>query len=176
MPSHLMSAASGLALLLAAASAPAAGPAPPDVARTVGAFAGTWKLQAVQVLPDGTRETGPLAFECKKTGLGKGVACTGRGTLPRSGDWEGSFLVAYDTFSRKVHFMGVTSDESVHDHVCAWKDDSSLACDPLKGGAGGQPITEDLGFTFAQGTMTMKVVVTLAGGGRVLFDASGKRR
>jgi hypothetical protein len=161
-------------LLAGSAAAAGAGATPPDLARTVDAFVGTWRMEGTQVLPDGVSEKGKLEFDCKKTALGKGVTCGMRGTFPKTGPWEGSFLIGYDTFGGKVHFMGMTSDESVHDHVCGWKGDS-LVCDPLEGGSGGQPITEDLSFTFGANTFSMKVVVTLKDG-RVLFDAHGKRR
>jgi hypothetical protein len=148
----------------------------PEIARTVDAFVGTWRLAAAQVLPGGESEKAQVELDCKKTALGKGVVCTMRGTFPRSGAWEGSFLVAFDTYGSKVHLMAITSDESVHDHVCAWKGDASIVCDPLRGGSGGQPVTEEVAFAFGPRTLTMKVVATLKDGGRVLFDATGKRR
>ncbi len=158
----------------AAASPPAS--APPELARTVAAFLGHWTLDATQSLPGGESEKGKFELDCKKTALGKAVACAMRGKLPRSGASEGSLIVGFDTHGGKVHVMVVTSDESVHDHVCAWKGDARLTCDPLVGGSGGQPITEDLSFSFGPRTLTMNVVATLKDGGRVLFDASGQRR
>jgi hypothetical protein len=52
-------------------------------------------------------------------------------------------LVAYDFCSKAVHFMAVTSNDEIHDHKRHWQGDQTLQCDPLKGGMGGMPITED---------------------------------
>jgi hypothetical protein len=162
-------------ILLSVAPASRADTAPPEIARTVKAFAGGWTLDGTQLTPDGQSEKGKLLVDCQQAALGKGVACTMRGQFPKSGAWEGRFLIGYDTFSRRVHVMSLTSDESVHDHMCGWQGET-LMCDPLKGGSGGQPVTEDLSFTVGPRTMTLKVVVALKDGGRVLFDATGKRR
>jgi hypothetical protein len=163
-----------LALLGAASASGAAGP-PPDQARTVQAFSGRWTLDATQVLPGGESEKAKVQVDCKPAAMGKGAACDMRGTFPKTGAWEGHFLIGFDTFGGKVHVMAVTSDESVHDHTCAWQG-PALVCDRLVGGSGGQPVTEDLRFVFDAGTMTIKVVATMKEGGQVFFDATGKRR
>jgi hypothetical protein len=162
-----------LALLGAAPASGAAGP-PPELARTVQAFAGRWTLDATQVLPGGESEKAKVHVDCKQAAMGKGAACDMRGTFPRTGAWEGHFLIGFDTFGGKVHVMAVTSDESVHDHTCAWQG-PALVCDRLVGGSGGQPVTEDLRFVFDAGTMTIKVVAKMKEGGQVFFDATGKR-
>lgn len=93
------------------------------------------------------------------------------------GAMEGSVLVAYDLYSKAVHFMAVTSDDGVHDHRCAWKTDTRLECEPLKGGGmGGAEVTEDLAFTFDGKAGTFRSTITMKDGSKAVFEAAGKRR
>jgi hypothetical protein len=92
------------------------------------------------------------------------------------GPWQGSFMVGYDLLARQVHFMGLTSDEEVHDHKCNWKTETSLECEPLKGGLGAQPATEELGFTVGPKSLAFKSTTILKDGTRIVFDGSAKRK
>jgi hypothetical protein len=71
--------------------------------------------------------------------------------------------------------MAMTSDEAVHDHPCTWKDEHQLACEPLKAGLNGQPITEEFSVSFEGGGVVVKATVILPDGGRMLVDIKGKR-
>jgi hypothetical protein len=82
--------------------------------------------------------------------------------------------VGYDTFGKAFHFMGMMSDEEVHDHKCSWKG-NALECEALKGGMGGGPVTEDLRFTFDGKTSGFTSVCTFTDGSKATFEASGKR-
>lgn len=75
-------------------------------------------------------------------------------------------------------FMAVAlfTDGEVHDHKCAWKSDTSLECEPLKGGMGGEPITEELAFTSGANTLAFKSTTILKDGGRIAFEATATRR
>ena len=64
----------------------------------------------------------------------QGSACTLSGAIPGSGPLEASILVGFDSLHKNVHFMAMTSDEEVHDHVCNWRSATDLVCDPLRGG------------------------------------------
>jgi hypothetical protein len=164
-----------LALSTPAALATATEPAPPpELAKTVAAFSGKTVYDSTITMPGAKPVKAKLTFDCKKTALGKGLVCGLSGTIPGVGPYEGAFLIGYDTFSKAVHFMAITSDEEVHDHVCHWKGDE-LPCDPLKGGMGGQPITEQLSFSFANKQRAFSSTITFADGGKAVFEALAKR-
>jgi hypothetical protein len=148
---------------------------PPELKATVDAFAGRWALDGSITMPDGKAVKAPVALDCKKASLGKAVTCSMAGKVPGMGPFEGSFLIGYDTFSKAVHFMGITSDEEVHDHRCLWKG-QALACDPLKGGFGGEPITEDLSFSFEGKGIRFLSTTTMKDGGKLVFEGNGRRR
>ena len=158
--------------------APPVPPAPPaQIKATVDAFKGNWKLAAT-VTPPGQDK--PLLFKmsmnCKAIAAGNAVSCDGKAKTPM-GPWAGNFVVAYDAYSKAVHFFGVTSDFEVHDHVCQWSTPTDLKCTPLKGGTGpgGEEITEDLSMHFDKRTMEMTSASHMKGGATMTFAAKGKR-
>jgi hypothetical protein len=79
---------------------------------------------------------------------------------------DGSALVAYDFYSKAVHFMAVTSDDEVHDHKCQWQGEQRLVCEPLKAGMSGMTITEELEFSAAPKKLGLKAVMTMPDGGK----------
>lgn len=166
----------------AAESAPGATPAvaaatpPPEIKKTVDAFAGRWVMDTTITAPGGPPQKAPLKVTCRKTAAGKAVACDMVGNIPGSGLMEAAFIVGFDTFSKRVHFMAITSDEEVHDHVCRWTDDVTLTCDPLKGGLMGEPVTEDFVISTEGQKLLFKSTMTLKDGSRIGFDGVGKRR
>ena len=83
-----------------------------------------------------------MSVECKKTALGRGVACSYQGKTAL-GPTEATLLIGYDEFGKNVHVMAMTSDGEVHDHVCRWKGEA-VVCDTYKGGMGTLPIVEEL--------------------------------
>jgi hypothetical protein len=148
-------------------------PPAPEVDKTVAAFAGRSVYDTTITMPGGKPQKTKLTFDCKKTALGKAVACMFTGNIPGTGPYEGSFLIGYDTHGKAVHFMAITSDEEVHDHVCRWSGDE-LPCDPLKGGMGGQPVTEELSFSFAGKKRSFKSTITFADGSKATFEAGAR--
>jgi hypothetical protein len=149
---------------------------PPELKKTVEAFTGNWAMDGAVTLPGGTPTKMKMKLDCRKTALGKGVACSGTANIPGMGPWQGSFMVGYDQLTKQVHFMGVTSDEEVHDHKCAWKGDTSLECEPLKGGLGAQPATEELSFAVGPRMLGFKSTTIMKDGSRIGFEASGQRK
>jgi hypothetical protein len=134
-------------------------PAPsPEVKKTVDAFEGRRTLEGTIVMPGEGPKAATMKMDCRKTAKGKAVACT------FSGPFDGSALVAYDPYSKAVHFMAVTSDDEVHDHACQWQADQKLVCAPLKAGMSGMAITEDLEFFGAGKTLGFKAVMTMPDG------------
>ena len=140
----------------------------PDGKKTVDAFAGRWTLEGTIVMPGDRPKPAVMKMDCRKTAKGKAVACT------FSGPFEGSALVAYDPFSKAVHFMAVTSDDEVHDHKCRWESDQKLACEPLKGGMAGMAITEDLEFSAGPKKLGLRAVMTMPDGGKATCDFKSK--
>jgi hypothetical protein len=150
-------------------------PPPPEMKKTVDAFAGRWAFAGSLTLPDGKAKPLKSTMTCTKVAGGKAVSCTEDGEVVGLGPTHAAFLVGYDTFTKRVHFMAMTSDEAVHDHPCAWKDEHLLACEPLKAGMNGSPITEEFSVSFKGGNPAIKVTVTLPDGGRMLVEMKGKR-
>jgi hypothetical protein len=172
-----------LLLLLAVSSLGTALPAladapsapPPELKKTVDAFAGRWNLAGTLTLPDGKSRPLKSRMVCTRAAGGKAVSCTDDGEVVGLGPMHATYLVGYDTFSKRVHFMAMTSDEAVHDHPCSWKDEHELACEPLKGGMNGKAITEEFAVSFEGAAAAIKATVTMAEGGRMTVDLKGKR-
>lgn len=143
-------------------------PPAPEVRKTVEAFEGRWTLHGTIVMPGAAPQAATLKMDCRKTAKGKAVACT------LSGPFEGSALVAYDAYSKAVHFMAVTSDDEVHDHKCHWQGAERLVCDPLKGGMAGMAITEELEFSAGRKQLSLKAVMTMPDGGKASCDFRSK--
>jgi hypothetical protein len=143
--------------------------------RAVDAFVGDWLFHSTITLPDGKAIKADLAFSCSPTAGSRANVCSFGGEIPGMPPMEASMLIGADRLDGKVHFMAMTSDDELHDHVCAWQDEKKLVCDPLKGGLGGQAITEDLSFTFGDGALSFKSVIHMADGTQMVFDAPGTR-
>ena len=161
---------------LAVATEPAKEPAPPpEVKKTVDALAGRWKLATTMSLPGVEK---PLKFvekfDCKKVSGGRGVLCSDVSAVPGMGTMDFTHLVAYDPERKQVHWFAVGSTGEVHDHPCAWKDDKTLACEPLKATMGGKPITETVTITFDGAKTTMTGTINTSDGD-VKFESTGKR-
>jgi hypothetical protein len=150
-------------------------PAAPELKKTVDAFAGRWALAGSLTLPDGKAKPVKTRLTCTKAAGGKAVSCTEDGEVVGLGPMHAAYLVGYDTFTKRVHFMAMTSDEAVHDHPCTWKDERVLACEPLKAGMNGQPITEEFSVSFEGRGVAIKATVILPDGGHMLVDIKGKR-
>ena len=168
----------------APAAQPAAPPAqpapPPEVKATVDAFKGTWTYDSTITATGMPGMEKPVKFKmtmaCKSIAGGNAVGCDGKAKTPM-GPWEGSFMIGYDPYSKAVHFIGVTNEFEVHDHVCQWKGTADLACTPLKAGMGpgGDEITEDLSMHFEKNTMNFNSVTHGKGGTTMTFEGKGKK-
>ena len=170
----------------AAAPVPPPAPAKPpaEVGMTVANFKGNWTFDASLTAPGMAKPaTFKMTFNCKPIALGTGVSCDAKAKTPM-GPYEGTFLIAYDPFSKAVHFIAVTSGYEVHDHVCQWDQGMAgkfgLGCTPFKGGSGpdGQAITEDLLIAFHKEGKEAEFTSTshLKAGGDILFTGLGKRK
>jgi carbon monoxide dehydrogenase subunit G len=149
---------------------------PPEIKKTVDAFAGQWIMDTTITAPGSAPQKAPLKVTCRQTAGGKAVTCDMIGNIPGSGPMEAAFIVGFDTFGKRVHFMAITSDEEVHDHVCRWTDASTLACDPLKGGLMGESVTEDFVITSEAQKLSFKSTMALKDGSKIVFEAVGRRK
>lgn len=171
-----------------AAKAPVAAPpampaAPPEVKATVEAFKGNWKFDATMSATGMPGMDKPAAikgmtFNCKEVAGKTAVACESKAKSPM-GPMDALFVVAYDPYSKAVHFMGITNQNEVHDHVCQWKSETEMTCTPLKAGMGpgGDEVTEELSMTWSsKKEVAFKSVSKMTKGGAVMtFEGKGKR-
>ena len=152
-------------------------PPPAEVKATVDAFKGNWKFDATLAMPGAEKPAAfKMSFNCKAVAGNTAVSCDSKAKTPM-GPFDAVFLIAYDPFSKAVHFMAATNTHEVHDHVCAWKG-TDLGCTPLKGGMGpaGDPVTEDLSFKMSDPkNMVFTSVMTMKDGSKVTFEGKGKR-
>ena len=179
-----------LAILLVPCAAIADAPkpiAPPgEVAEVVAAFKGTWTFDATIT---GTKMPGmdkPLTakttFVCKAVAGDTAVECEAKSKTAK-GPYDASFLIAYDPFSKDIHFMAVTSKYEVSDHRCGM--DHGMAgkfainCQAVKHGSGaaGDEVTNEISISFHdQGkSADFRSVTTFKNGGTMTFEGSGKR-
>ncbi len=160
----------------AAAKKDAPPPPPPELKKTVDAMIGTWTMEGTVTGmakdPIKVKET----YVCKKAAGGRAVSCTGKGNVPGMGVMESEALVTYDAEGKNVRFVGMDSMGEVHDHICQWKDDKNLACDPLNITAMGQPATVDFNMTWSDAkNMSMAETTTMKDGTKVAYEGKGKR-
>lgn len=165
---------------------PAVAAPPGEVAETVAAFKGNWtfdmKMTATGVPGMDKPISAKTTFSCKVVAGGAAVGCDAK-TKTAMGPYEGNFFIAYDPYSKAVHFMGVTSKYEIQDHVCqldhGMAGKFAIACKPFKGGAGptGDEVTNDLTISFHdQGKQAdFKSVTHTKGGGTMTFEGTGKK-
>ncbi|HSN30025.1 MAG TPA: DUF1579 family protein [Kofleriaceae bacterium] len=162
----------------AKAAAPAPAPPPPELKKTVDAFVGNWTIDGTATMPGGAA---PMKLKetvvCTKAVAGRVASCTGRANIPGMGKVEDLMVVTYDAEAKKVRVMGISSMGDVHDHVCTWKDDKTLACDPLQVTAMGSPATVTFEMTWTDAkTATMNETVTMKDGSKMTMEGVGKKR
>ncbi|HKA87365.1 MAG TPA: hypothetical protein VKE22_06840 [Haliangiales bacterium] len=165
--------ASVLSVLATAAAAP-----PSEVKRTVDAFVGNWTFNGKLTLPGGKAvDVKNEAFDCSKVAGGTVIACTGKADIPGVGASEDTALIAWDAEAKKLHLVGADSSGLFHDHVCAWKDDKTLTCDPLAVTVEGQPATVDFTAIWADAkNITMIETWTMKDGSKWGYEGKGRRR
>ncbi len=159
---------------------PAPKPAPPaapvEVKATVDAFKGNWAFDAELSAPGMDKPAKfKMSFNCKPVAGNQAVSCEAKAKTPM-GPFEALFVIAYDPYSKAVHFVGFSNQNEVHDHLCNWKG-ADLTCNPYKGGHGptGEEITEDVSMKIEKNVATFTSVTKLKGGGQIKFEGKGKR-
>ncbi len=148
----------------------------PELKKTVDAFAGTWIFDGSVTMGATKPKQAKSTLVCTRVAGGKAVSCIEDAVITDLGPMQSAFLIGYDTFGKRVHFMAMTSDEAVHDHPCTWRTDRVLECEPLKAGMNGAPITEDFSVVFGVNTAAIKGTVILPDGSRLTWDLKGRRK
>jgi hypothetical protein len=163
-------------------------PKPPaETTQTVAMFKGNWNFDATLTATGMPGFEKPikakLAMPCKAIAGGTAVACDGK-MKTALGPFDGHFVIAWDPYSKAVHFIGVTNNYEVHDHVCGQWDQgmagkSGLSCTPLKGGSGpaGDEINEDVTFAFHKDGKELEFTSTMKmkNGATLTFAGKGKK-
>jgi hypothetical protein len=121
---------------------------------------------------------GKMTFNCKEVAGKTAVSCEAKMKTPM-GPLDALFVISYNPYDKKVHFIGISNMHEVHDHACTWKTATELTCDPLKGGMGpgGDEITEDVTITWtSKKEASFKSVSKMTKGGATMtFEGKGKR-
>jgi hypothetical protein len=148
---------------------------PPEIKKTVDALAGKWSMATTMMVPG---QPAPVKFaekfDCKKVAGGRGVTCVDTAKVPGMGAMDFTHLIAYDAERKAVHWFAVGSTGEVHDHVCHWKDDKTLDCEPLKATMEGSPITETFSIIF-DGSNAKISATTTTRDGPYKVESTGKR-
>jgi hypothetical protein len=86
-------------------------PPPPEMKKTVDAFAGRWAFTGSLTLPDGKAKPVKTKLTCTKAVGGKAVSCIEDGEVVGLGPMHAAYLIGYDTFTKRVHFMRWRDDD-----------------------------------------------------------------
>src|SRR5689334_12414968 len=103
---------------------------PPEVKRTVDAFAGRWSFVGIDLEP-GAKAAAKLTMkiDCKRAALGAAVNCTIAGQSA-GGRIEAAAVIGYSPDEKVVRWMEISSTAEYHDHRGVWKG-STIEFEPL---------------------------------------------
>jgi hypothetical protein len=149
---------------------------PPEIKAVVDAFKGNWTYDATITATGADKPAKfKITFNCKSVAGGAAVACDGKAKTPQ-GPWNASFLIAYDPYSKSVHFDSVTNNYEVNNRVCQWKG-TDLECAPIKSGTGptGDEVTEETKIHFDKRTSTFTSTTKSKSGSTIVFEGKGKK-
>jgi hypothetical protein len=142
--------------------------APPEVRKTVDAFAGHWAMTGTDLEP-GAKEPLPVkvTVDCEPAALGAAVNCLIAATVSGS-RIEAAAIIGYSPDEHVVRWMEISSTGEYHDHHGSWKG-NAIEFEPLTYTADGAKMTEYLTPSFpSPGKMAWKwVTETSAGKSRV---------
>lgn len=133
---------------------------PPEVQKTVDAFAGKWGVQMALTMPGKEPVKFKAVLNCKKIAAGTAVDCSFSTHIPGIGLMEETDLWGYDSEAKALHDITWNNLGEIHDHRCQWKDDQTIECAHTATSAGG-PIEE-------------KEVVTFTGAKKMMFEFTSK--
>ncbi len=150
-------------------------PPPPEVKKTVDAFAGKWAADMTVTMPGQPPVKFKGTWTCNKIAGGTAVDCSMSEQVPGLGLMEETDLWGYDPETKSVHAMTWNNMGEVHDHRAAWKDDKTIEF-THSATAGGKPIEETFVMTFpGPKKMTFKFTGKTADG-TTIFEGDGTRK
>jgi len=164
------------ALWLGVASVAAAqNVAPPDVARTVAAFAGHWVLEGTSTDPGQAPAHVQGTIDCSRASLGVAVSCSIAVQIEGFGAVEAAAVIGFSPDEDVVRWMEISSTGEYHDHHGRWKGDS-IDFEPLSYVTGAEKATEFLHVSFpSAGQMALKATTKTRSGDSVL-ECRGKKQ
>lgn len=147
---------------------------PPEVKKTVEAFAGHWTVIGTDLEPGANA---PAAIkgtvDCTPAALGAAVSCLIAVDIGGS-RIEAANVIGYSPDEHQVRWMEISSTGEYHDHRGPWRG-NAIQFEPLTYTAGGTKLTEFFTPSFpSPGTMVWKVSVETAQGTSKI-DLTGTR-
>jgi hypothetical protein len=128
----------------------AAPPAPPEVKKTVDAFAGQWTLTGTDREPGATTPAAVKAtMDCKPAALNAAVACLIAADVSGA-RIEAATVIGYSPDEHLVRWMEISSTGEYHDHHGRWNG-NQIRFEPLTYTAGGERMTEYFSLSLASG-------------------------
>ena len=167
---------SGLLLAVAPllAHADVAPPSPPEVSKTVGAFAGHWTLTGTDLEPGATMPAVVNGtMDCKPAALGAAVSCLIAAEVSGT-RIEAATVIGYSPDEHLVRWMEISSTGEYHDHRGPWKGDQ-IVFKPLSYTAAGAKMTEYFALSFASADSVMWKATTKTPEGASRLLLTGKR-
>ncbi len=133
-----------------------AAPLPPDVKKTVAAFAGHWVLTGTNSEPGAKAPARVKAvIDCKSAALGAAVNCL-IGADVSGSHIEAATVIGYSPDEHVVRWMEISSTGEYHDHRGTWHG-TEIGFEPLTYTAAGAKMTEYLRIAFpSPGKMILK--------------------
>jgi hypothetical protein len=151
-------------------------PVPPEVKRTVDAFAGHWTLSGTDREPGVTTPAAVDAtMECKAAALNAAVTCLIAADVSGT-RIEAATVIGYSPDEHLVRWMEISSTGEYHDHHGRWNG-NQITFEPLSYTAAGERMTEYFSLSFASADrMIWKATTkTPAGESRLELTATRSR-
>jgi len=115
--------------------------APPEVRKTVDAFAGHWTLTGTDMEPGAKTPVSVRAIvDCKPAALGAAVTCLIEADISDT-HVEAAAVIGYSPDEHLVRWMEISSTGEYHDHRGPWKD-NEIQFEPLTYAVSGAKMTE----------------------------------
>lgn len=116
---------------------------PQELMRLIDKLVGTWGVELIIKLADGSILKGNGEVKAKEIVNGFGVRTEMDLDVEGLGKYVEQDLWGYQRWEKKVHLYSITTTAAVHDHAGNWKDDNTLVFH-WEGLNEGKPATEDL--------------------------------
>jgi hypothetical protein len=154
--------------------ADSAAPAPPEVKKTVDAFAGHWTLTGTDREPGATTPAAVNAtMDCKPAALNAAVTCLIAADISGT-RIEAATVIGYSPDEHLVRWMEISSTGEYHDHHGRWKG-NRIGFEPLTYTATGEQMTEYFALSFASDDQMIWKATTKTRAGESRLELTAKR-